>query len=162
MKIIEYADLDTLKVKRQYGKLIGFLEKDDFYSTEVKKLSEQDLFRAKLDDTNRLLFKIMTYGGERYALILEVVLNHEYDKSKFLRGVRIDEAKIPIVEPAAVGCEKLPVLSYINPALIRFHVLDKVISFDPDQQETFQHSTPLIIIGPAGSRPQDYLSGPDD
>jgi hypothetical protein len=151
MKIIEYADLDTSKVKRQYGKLIGFLEKDDLYSAEVKKLSEQDLFRAKLDDTNRLLFKIMTYGGERYALILEVVLNHEYDKSKFLRGVRIDEAKIPIVESAAVGCEKLPVLSYINPSLIRFHVLDKVISFDPDQQESFQHPTPLIIIGPAGS-----------
>lgn len=151
MKIIEYDDLDTSKVKRQYGKLIGFLEKDDLYSAEVKKLSEQDLFRAKLDDTNRLLFKIMTYGGERYALILEVVLNHEYDKSKFLRGVRIDEAKIPIVESAAVGCEKLPVLSYINPSLIRFHVLDKVISFDPDQQESFQHPTPLIIIGPAGS-----------
>ncbi len=151
MKIIEYADLDTSKVKRQYGKLIGFLEKDDFYSAEVKKLSEQDLFRAKLDDTNRLLFKIMTYGGERYALVLEVVFNHEYDKSKFLRGVRIDEAKIPIVEPTAVENEKLPTLSYVNPALIRFHVLDKVISFDPDQQGAFQHPTPLIIIGPAGS-----------
>ncbi len=151
MKIIEYADLDTSKVKRQYGKLIGFLEKDDFYSAEVKKLAEQDLFRAKLDDTNRLLFKIMTFGGERYALILEVVLNHAYDKSKFLRGVRIDEAKIQVIEPAAVECERLPTLSYVNPALIRFHVLDKVISFDPEQQETFQHPAPLIIIGPAGS-----------
>src|SRR5208337_317718 len=151
MKIIEYADLDTSKVKPQYRKIISFLEKDDFYSAEVKKLAEQDLFRAKLDDANRLLFKIMTFGGERYALILEVVLNHAYDKSKFLRGVRIDEAKIPDIEPAAVECERLSTLSYVNPALIRFHVLDKVISFDPEQQETFQHPAPLIIIGAAGS-----------
>jgi hypothetical protein len=151
MKIIEYADLDTSKVKRQYGKLIDFLEKEDFYSAEVKKLAEQDLFRAKLDDANRLLFKIMAFGGERYALILEVVLNHAYEKSKFLRGVRIDETKIQVMEPSILECEKLPALSYVNPSLGRFHILDKVISFDPEQQETFQHPTPLIIIGPAGS-----------
>jgi len=86
MKILEYAGLVTSKVTRQYQKVIEYLEKDDFHSAEVKKLAEHDLYRAKLDDSNRLLFKIMNYRGERYALILEVVLNHAYDKSKFLRG----------------------------------------------------------------------------
>ena len=151
MKILEYIDLDTSKVKRQYEKLKGFLANDDFYSAEIKKLADHDLFRAKLDDTNRLLFKIITFGGEHYALILEVVLNHAYERSKFLRGVHIDEAKVPPLEKVPQESDGLPVLRYVNPALTRFHFLDKVISFDPEQQKTYQHPLPLIIIGPAGS-----------
>lgn len=151
MKILEYNDLDTSRVRRQYEKLIGFLEKDDFHSAEVKKLADHDLYRAKLDDSNRLLFRIMTYEGTRYALALEVVLNHAYDKSKFLRGVRIDESKLPVFEKADLEKEKPQFLVYVNPSSRRVHLLDKVISFDPEQQEIFQLPSPLIIIGPAGS-----------
>lgn len=151
MRILEYADLDTSKVKKQYEKLTGFLEKDDFRSAEVKKLAEYDLYRARLDDGNRLLFKLMSFSGERHALILEVVRNHAYDKSKFLRGVQLDEDKIPAVEQAQVEPGALPVLRYVHPSVNRFHLLDKVISFDPEQQETYLHPAPLIIIGPAGS-----------
>lgn len=151
MKILEYADLDVAKVKRQYEKTLDFLAKDDFRSAEVKKLSEQGLYRAKLDDANRLLFKIMSFNGERYALILETVLNHAYEKSKFLRGVPIDEAKILAVDQTESGVEDAPKLRYVNPGVKRFHFLDKAISFDPEQQEVYRLSAPLIIIGPAGS-----------
>ncbi len=151
MKILEYADLITSKVAPQYQKLIDYLEGDDFRSAEVKKLAEHDLYRAKLDDSNRLLFKIMTFKGVRYALILEVVLNHAYDKSKFLRGARIDEAKIPLIEKTQFEKETFPSLVYINPSNSRFHILDKIISFDPEQQEIYRHALPLIVIGPAGS-----------
>jgi len=151
MKILEYNDLDISRVRRQYEKLIGFLEKDDFHSAEVKKLADHNLYRAKLDDSNRLLFGIVTYGGIRYALALEVVLNHAYDKSKFLRGVRIDESKIPVFEKSGLEKEKLLSLVYVNPSSRRVHLLDKVISFDPEQQDIFQLPSPLIIIGPAGS-----------
>jgi hypothetical protein len=151
MKILEYADLDVAKVKRQYEKTIDFLVKDDFRSADVKKLSEQGLYRAKLDDANRLLFKIMSFNGERYALILETVLNHAYEKSKFLRGVHIDEAKIIAVDQAENVVEDAPKLRYVNPGVKRFHFLDKAISFDPEQQEVYRLSAPLIIIGPAGS-----------
>jgi hypothetical protein len=151
MKILEYSDLDVSKVKRQYEKTIDFLAKDDFRSAEVKKLAEQGLFRAKLDDANRLLFKIMSFNGERYALILEAVLQHAYEKSKFLRGVRIDEAKIPAFDQAEIAAEDAPRLRYVNPCVKRFHFLDKAISFDPEQQELFRLPAPLIIIGPAGS-----------
>ena len=151
MKILEYNDLDVSRVRRQYEKLVGFLENDDFHSAEVKKLADHDLYRAKLDDSNRLLFRIGTYEGIRYALALEVVLNHAYDKSKFLRGVRIDESKIPVFEKSGLEKEQLPSLVYVNPSSRRFHLLDKVISFDPEQQDIFQLPAPLIIIGPAGS-----------
>ena len=151
MKILEYLDLDTSKVGRQYQKIVRFLEKDDFYSAEVKKLAEHDIYRAKLDDSNRLLFKIVSYEGVRYALILEVVLNHAYGKSKFLGGAHIDESKIPVTETPPTEKEKLPSLVYLNPSSRRFHLLDKVISFSPEQEELYHHTTPLIIIGPAGS-----------
>lgn len=151
MEILEYNELDTTGVSRQYQKLVGFLEADDFYSAEVKKLPEYDLYRAKLDDKNRLLFRVMNFREVRYALILEVVLNHAYDKSKFLRGARIDEAKIPLVEKAELEKESLPSITYVNPSRERFHILDKIISFDPEQQEIYRHAYPLIIIGPAGS-----------
>jgi hypothetical protein len=151
LKILEYIDIDTSGVNRQYQKLIGSLEKDDFYSAEVKKLAEHDLYRAKLDDRNRLLFRIVTYGGVRYALILEVVPNHAYNRSKFLRGAQIDESKIPVIEKSHIERESLPSLIYVNPSGRRFHLLDKVISFDPEQEETYRHAPPLIIIGPAGS-----------
>lgn len=151
MKILEYAGLDTSPVSRQYQKLTGFLEKEDFRSAEVKKLAEHDLYRAKLDESNRLIFKIATYGGIRYALILEVILNHAYDRSKFLRGARIDESRIPVIGEADLEKEPPSPLPYVNPSSARFHLLDKIISFDPEQQEAYQHSSPLIIIGPAGS-----------
>ena len=155
MQILEYSDLDISRVERQYRKLIGFLEKDDFHSAQVKKLtgngSGEGLYRAKLDDANRLIFRMMTYGGERYALILEAVLNHAYEKSKFLNGARVDEAKIPAVVPSGPETEILPSLVYVNPSNGRFHLLDKIISFDPWQDEIYRLPAPLIIIGPAGS-----------
>src|SRR3990172_9898739 len=132
MKILEYNDLDISRVRRQYEKLIGFLENDDFHSAEVKKLADHDLYRAKLDDSNRLLFRIATYEGTQYALALEVVLNHAYDKSKFLRGARVDESKMPVFEKSHIEKEKPPALVYVNPSVRRFHLLDKVISFDPE------------------------------
>ena len=151
MKVIEYSDLETARVKRQYEKVKSFLANDDFRSAEVKKLVDHELYRAKLDDTNRLLFKIMAFGGERYALILEVVHNHAYDKSRFMRGARLDEAKIPALDTTPPENETLPALRYVNPSLARFHILDKIVSFDAEQEETYRHPLPLIIIGPAGS-----------
>lgn len=152
MKILEYNDLDYSKVRRQYAKVVGCLEKDDFRSADVKKLTEHGFYRAKLDDTNRIIFKIAKYKGVRYVLMLEVVLNHAYDRSKFLRGVKIDEAKIPSLEDKAqIKDETLPSLTYVNPSDNRFHFLDKMISLDPEQQDAYKVHPPLIVIGPAGS-----------
>ncbi|NWF51530.1 MAG: hypothetical protein HXY47_00400 [Nitrospirae bacterium] len=148
MKILEYNDLDVSMVRRQYEKVISYLEKNDFRSAEVKKIAEEGLYRAKLDNANRVIFKLIKYKGERYALMLEVVLNHAYDRSKFLRGVKIDETKIPFSE---IRDDNLPSLVYINPSNRRFHFLDKVISLNPEQEDAYNANPPLIIIGPAGS-----------
>ncbi len=42
-------------------------------------------------------------------------------------------------------------MCYVNPQTTRFHMLDKVISLDGDQDEMLPPPAPLIIIGSAGS-----------
>ena len=151
MKILLYSDLDTSHVRVQFEKVVAMLERDDFYSADVKKLGDHELYRAKLDYSNRLLFRIARYGGERYALLLEIVENHAYEKSRFLRGARVDEAKLAAIDPASLADAELAALPYVNPASARFTLLDKVLSFDDAQEALYRLPPPLVIVGSAGS-----------
>lgn len=148
MKILLYRGLDTHGIPG-YAKLAAYLEADDFSSADVKKIGD-NLYRARLDRSNRLLFALYRHGEERYALILEYIHQHAYEKSRFLaRGATIDEDMIPAVTAAVA--EEAPLLPYVNPGSRRFHLLDKVLSFDDDQELIYQQSPPLIVIGSAGS-----------
>ena len=89
MKILEYIGLDTSGVKARYCKAVEAIARDDCHAAQVKKLanlSHGKFYRAKLDDADRLLFSLVRHGGEVCALMLEVIANHDYDKSRFLRG----------------------------------------------------------------------------
>nr|VFJ58067.1 MAG: Superfamily I DNA or RNA helicase [Candidatus Kentron sp. FM]VFJ67026.1 MAG: Superfamily I DNA or RNA helicase [Candidatus Kentron sp. FM]VFK08198.1 MAG: Superfamily I DNA or RNA helicase [Candidatus Kentron sp. FM] len=148
MKILFYNELNPKGIPN-FRKLKGFLEADDFHSAEVKKVGD-DLYRAKLDKSNRLLFSLRVYQGQTYALILECIPNHAYEKSRFLKGnAPIDENKIPAIE--ALDKEQTRPLVYINPDLPTFNLLDKIISFDEIQADVYRLHPPLIIIGSAGS-----------
>jgi len=148
MRILTYRGLDTGAIPG-YPKLAAYLAADDFRSADVKKVGD-NLYRARLDRSNRLLFALYRHQGERCALMLEYIHQHAYDKSRFLaRGVPIDEDQIPSVEPGVA--DAAPELPYLNPTLPRFHLLDKVLSFDEDQEAVYRQSPPLVIIGSAGS-----------
>ncbi len=147
MQILLYNELDPAKIPG-FKKLRAYLEADDFRSAEVKKVGE-NLYRARLDRSNRLLFAMHQYRGERYALILEYIRQHAYEKSRFLsHGATVDEDKIPVLEPAAVQAAPLV---YVNPENPSFHLLDKVLSFDDAQRNIYAVQPPLIVIGSAGS-----------
>jgi len=153
MKILEYVEFSPPRNKNLYAKVREAIERDDFRAADVKKLSNLThgkFYRAKLDYADRLLFSIVRYNGEAYALMLEVIEQHAYDKSRFLRGASIDEAKIPQADPAEAIGEAQPV-SYLNPSRPQVHWLDKVISFDDAQHEVYLQAAPLIIVGSAGS-----------
>lgn len=152
MKILHYTDLNVGKLKKQFKKVEGFLAKGDFKSADVKKMVNSDYYRAKLDDTNRLLFKFATYQSETYVLLLEVIHNHAYDKSRFLRGAEVKESNFTPVSTAekVTETDKKP-LVYVNPNKTEFHLLDKFISLDEEQTDIYGLSAPLIIIGSAGS-----------
>jgi hypothetical protein len=152
MNILYFNEIDTKGVSKQYNKVIKFLQKDDFKSAEVKKIINSDFFRAKLDYENRLLFKMVSYGGVHYILILEIIFNHEYEKSKFLRGVRVDESRLAnIIDLQTIDTSEVIPMSYLNTNKNSVHFLDKVISFDDTQDDILYFPPPVIIIGSAGS-----------
>jgi hypothetical protein len=153
MKILEYDGLDTGRVKATYRKVLDALSRDDFRAAQVKKLTNighGKFYRARLDDANRLLFSLVRHEGEVYALMLEVIANHAYDKSRFLRGVSIDESRIPDCEAAEAVLDAQP-LRYLHPERSVVHLLDKPISFDDAQEAIFRLPPPLIVVGSAGS-----------
>jgi len=66
MDILYFNEIETRGVTKQYNKVIKFLQQNDFKSAEVKKITNSNFFRAKLDYENRLLFKIVSYDGASY------------------------------------------------------------------------------------------------
>ncbi len=151
MKILVHSDLDPSRVRAQYEKIVGMLERDDLYSADVKKLARDGYYRAKLDDSNRLLLRFARYQGERYALLLEIIEQHAYEKSRFLRGAQVDESKLQPLQPAGPPEADAPALAYVNPANPRFNLLDKALSFDAAQEALYRLPPPVIIVGSAGS-----------
>ena len=153
MKILEYTALDTSRVEASYRKVADAIARLDFRAAQVKKLanpSHGKFYRAKLNDADRLLFSLVSHGDEVCALMLEVILNHDYDNSRFLRGAAIDESKIPDIDAAAAIGDAQP-LRYLHPGRIAIHLLDKPISFDDTQDAIYRQPPPLIVVGSAGS-----------
>jgi hypothetical protein len=152
MNVLFYNDLDYKSVKKQFDKTIGFLKKGDFKSADVKKMPQTGYYRAKLDRENRLLFKIGEYAGKPFIFVLEVILNHEYDKSRFLNGAKIDDNKLQAIDsPQKIQQKDKSAVAFVNQEVRHFHILDKILSFDSTQEEIFQAPVPVIIIGSAGS-----------
>ena len=97
MRLLQYKDLDLRRVKPAFDKVRAAIEAGDFKSPDVKKLHAGGYYRAKLDYSNRLLLQFATPKRRRHetvCLALEVIENHAYDRSRFLRGALVDEAKI--------------------------------------------------------------------
>lgn len=152
MNVLQYNDLDVSKVRAAFDRTMKALIAGDFRAADVKKLKGTPFYRAKLSDSDRLLFRFGSCDGSSYLLILEVIRAHAYEKSRFLNGTQIDENKLePIASPDVVSDKEHLPLPYVNPKHGHFHVLDKIISFDDRQIEAFGLSTPLILIGAAGS-----------
>lgn len=154
MKTLEYTGINPSRCKTQYKKIVAAIERDDFKTAEVKKLanlSHGKFYRAKLDHANRLLFAIVRHHDEVYALLLEVIENHDYAKSRFLRGAQVDENILAaIIDPvqAAKGAEPM---RYVHHERREIHFLDKMISFDDAQETVYRLPPPVILVGSAGS-----------
>jgi hypothetical protein len=148
MKVMLYDRLDAASIPN-FEKTKRALEAGDFRSADVKKIGH-NLYRARLDIRDRLLFSLYRHQDEMVVLVLEHIANHAYDSSRFLRrGVTLDESKLPALDGAAD--EEPEALVYLNPRLPTFQVLNKVISFDDAQQEVFTTAPPFVVIGSAGS-----------
>lgn len=162
MRLLQYKGLNLRRVKVAFDKVKAAIEAGDFRSADVKKLSAGPYYRAKLDYTNRLLLQFAHIdrseadgGPETVCLALEVIENHAYDRSRFLRGAVVDENRIERVPAAeardpALAAEATP-LRWLGAGRTQFELLDKPIVFDAAQDEAYRHPAPLVVIGSAGS-----------
>lgn len=162
MRLLLYKDLNLRRVKAAFDKVKASIEAGDFRSADVKKLNAGPYYRAKLDYANRLLLQFARIdrspaegGTETVCLALEVIENHAYDRSRFLRGATVDEAHIEREPPAdaqapALSAEATP-LRWLSPGRTQFELLDKPIVFDDAQDDAFRQPAPLVVIGSAGS-----------
>lgn len=153
MRLLLHKDLELRRVRGSFDKIRAAIEADDFRTADVKKLHAGPYYRAKLDYANRLLLQFARIGSETVCLALEVIENHAYDRSRFLRGAVVDEAKIehePAVLPAASPPEAVP-LRWLHDSRSQFHFLDKPIVFDDAQEDAYLLPAPLVLIGAAGS-----------
>ncbi|MGJ3501954.1 ATP-dependent DNA helicase Rep (plasmid) [Piscirickettsia salmonis] len=144
-QLLYYNDLDSSGVNKKYKKVLDQLESGDFKSAEVKKLKPTNYLRAKIDDSHRLLFQPVKADNKTSLLILEVIKNHDYNKSRFLKGAPVSEASIQSEETR-------PTMTINQSSKNQtVHVLDKFIMFDECQSDILQYPLPLIVIGSAGS-----------
>ncbi|MCX6268061.1 MAG: hypothetical protein NTW16_11980, partial [Bacteroidetes bacterium] len=151
-KILLLNGLNPGKLRKQFDKTLEELASGNFTAAEVKKMPGKGFYRARLDDANRLLFRFGRFHDQTYLLILELILNHDYAGSRFLRGVPLDESALSPLKPAdSLPAEDLITLPFVNQRYPKFHLLDKFLSFDDNQEEILQYPLPQIIIGSAGS-----------
>ena len=151
--ILYHNDLDIHSVEKTFSKTLNQLQQGDFKSADVRKMTGTNYYRARLDIRDRLLFNFVTYRQQKYLLLLEVIKDHNYAHSRFLRGgASIDENRLePILSPAKEIGKAAIELPYVHPEVKAVHTLNKFISFDRFQQSVYTLHPPLIIVGSAGS-----------
>jgi len=151
-EVLFINDLNPGKLRKQFDKTVEELAAGNFVAAEVKKMAGTSFYRARLDHETRLLFRFGKYGGQTFLLVLEIILHHEYGKSRFLRGAEIDESKlIPLKSVIELPDSDQVNLTYVNRRFPKFHLLDKFLSFDDQQEEILNFPLPQIVIGSAGS-----------
>lgn len=151
MRVLTHADLSVPKrLASAVKKVIAQVEADDLRSCDMKKLGQRGRFyRAKLDYDARLLFTFGVHEGATIAFALEVIEKHAYERSRFLRGAVVDEAKLA-GEGGSTDIEPEP-LVYVHPQRARFHYLEKPLTFDDTQDALYRQAPPLVLVGAAGS-----------
>jgi len=151
---LTYTGLEVpKKLAASFDKVRAAIERDDLRSADVKKLRQHEFFRARLDYDARLLLQFVRHGDRRACLALELIEQHAYDRSRFLRGAKVDEARaldLTEADGATIDSACGPV-RYLHPGRAEFHLLDKPISFDDRQEQLHRLPLPLVLVGCAGS-----------
>jgi hypothetical protein len=140
MQVLLYHELDASQING-FDKWRQFIEANDFRSADIKKVGD-NLYRARLNRSDRLLFAFYQYQQETYVLVLEYLKNHNYAASRFLNhNITIDDAKLTIIHQAP---DHSPLLPTLTAEQKYFYFLDKVICLDANQQALY--SLELLLM----------------
>jgi hypothetical protein len=149
VRVLRHHQLSPGKHKKTYEKVLDALRRDDMRTADVKKLGGGPYYRAKLDYEARLLLRFGKKDDVIACFALEIIEGHAFERSRFLRGARFDEAQLVALDEDQPV--EAPPLRYLHPQRDKIHFLDRPISFDDVQDAALRTRTPLLILGSAGS-----------
>ena len=64
MRVLTYRGLDIGRHQAAFDKVCAAIARDDLRSPDVKKLTGSPFFRAKLDDSNRLILQFLRHEAD--------------------------------------------------------------------------------------------------
>lgn len=93
MGVLLHADLNLARFQAKFNKVRQTIERDDFKSADLKKLSPTPYSRAKLDAASRLLVRFVRHGDRTACLALEVIVHHAMKNVRCQVFFRKDDAR---------------------------------------------------------------------
>lgn len=153
---------------KQYSETIIKVLTGKCHGGDFEKLKGHHVYSARVNHSDRLLFTFIQVNGKSYLMLLDVVKNHDYHKSRFLKPSVLKhyleknkeafESKIINEESFdSISPGDLPFLfedsllsEEIKPTEITFFD-HKFIEFSGNQQEVLESTLPLIVNGAPGS-----------
>lgn len=159
--------LDPSGFSSEYSETIEKIVNGNYQSTDFEKLLGHNVYSARINQSDRLLFATIQVNGKPYLMLLDVVLNHDYAKSRFLKpavlkhylelhGKAISEELIGKHFETHQGPHPVPINNEENNQGVHYSRIDfynhKFIELDADQLDAGTKATlPLIISGAPGS-----------
>ncbi len=151
ISVLVMRDLNAGSLAHHVKRAIEELRAGNFRAADARKLQSREMYRARLDDTNRLLFAFGEHAGQKVLLVLEIVRNHAYEKARFLNGGSYAEKDFEPVDVPPAALPPQEQLRYVHPTSTTLHMLDKPLSSDDAQERVFTTPLPLVVVGSAGS-----------
>lgn len=132
----------------------------------IEKLRNHNIYSVRFNLRDRILFTDIKIQGQNRLLLLDVVLDHRYEGSKFLKSAvlkkfyikqqgELKDKELDFNELPWEKTEEPPHFNGHDDSQIKFTALDyyksKFILFDEDQEKAVNIDLPAIVNGPPGS-----------
>jgi ankyrin repeat protein len=136
----------------------------------VEKLRNYHIYSVRTNIKSRILFTFQQINGKNSLLVLELLENHEYDKSKFLKKNVLkkyleknkSELTANVQDSDFETSSVLEKTENLNSKIKFKSALESNrghIVLDAEQQGVFSAQTPMIIEGPPGSGKTSLAEG---
>lgn len=155
-------DINNL-MAAEYQAVMQRLINGEYAELNLEKLRGYNVYSIRINKADRVLFTTIKVNGRPYLMILDIVENHDYKKSRFLKKNVLREyiehfdAEVfeSVIEDHFEKCNEfklnLPKEDGEYDYVPAKHFGNKYIEFDTDQQKACKASLPLILTGAAGA-----------
>ena len=149
-------------------KTLELIAQGEYQRVNLKKLktaTSTPLYRAKINRSQRIIFTMVEHHGHPALLLLQILLDHRYERSAFLDDQYLNEY-LGSIDPESLlefineaedaEVEEAPILNLEGSSTdmswqAAFNYHETKIYLDPDQQQVMEAALPIFIEGVAGS-----------